>query len=527
MSQLNSCVGKQNYHLQDKTQWYGFHNIPTRQDTRCGYCYSKLKELGLATDMFQLDKELLGKIDCDSITDQRIASIAFQGYGFQVVSFDKSTPYLVHPSKANDRQKGLLVVEMPSMAEYCVNITRLGSTDNYFTYQMKIGDREVIVNNGEAIYYKSSTNISSFETGTQSNFKFIANTEENKSQINMGGLNSNIITIKISEYKRIRPEPVYYSRNIEYGTKEVFGGRTETGHKYTSHVNTQVTYDRFEKLRDFSVTIQLIYVKPNVQEYVNTNLRRFKNEVEYWENVQKTLLLNTTNVLPFVNDGSVLVTRPLLINIDKQPTPKQVKELTQSIDIVNTATTSDNQSLSSIIITPDDKGDRALMEQAIYNSTSPDITNQDISDKKLIEPIKVNEILSPKVNSLIAIQTTVAKVKSLQGKSILLVGEEDADDFLADLSSNILRENLNTKIQFVDTNTLGNRPDILVLPNYKGSLPRIDCQMLVSTRVRSDISPFESPANWIVLEGKFSETKVSNCLLKQDESSHSDDFELV
>jgi hypothetical protein len=207
-------MGKNHYENSNKTTWYGFYSKSIRYDTRCGYCRKILEELDIAKHdpMFHITMHSKN-IDCDSLTDKRIAYLNYNTFTFQVLSSDRKTPRLVHPPKASARDNGLLVVEMPETDEYCISISPkalMSAYNKYFSFTMKVGDEPVIVNGGKPIYYKGETIISCFETGKASSFKFVAHTKENSdTEVKNNDLNSNIITISINIYERIRTQSQY------------------------------------------------------------------------------------------------------------------------------------------------------------------------------------------------------------------------------------------------------------------------------------------------------------------------------
>jgi len=231
-----SCIGKGHYEDSYTTSWYGFNNKPISQDTRCEYCYKKILDLDprRADSMYMLASHT-GRIDCDSITDSDLASMMYKGFSFKVLSGDKSIPYLVHAPKANNRTNGVYTVEMPETADYCIEIEKLAPQHSggfsfqlanasqasnqthkkYYTFEMSVGERKVIVNQGKVIYYNGKVSVSGFETGKNANFKFIANKPGVSSSVSNTDPNSNIITITINEYKRI-PKIKHIEMSIMY-----------------------------------------------------------------------------------------------------------------------------------------------------------------------------------------------------------------------------------------------------------------------------------------------------------------------
>lgn len=278
MLTLNRCTGKSDYSLCDKTNWYGFYSKPISEDTRCEYCRLHMKKLGLDNELYCITRN--GRIDCDSIDDMRLSGISYKDFDISILSPDEKVPFLVHPENANARRHGVLTVEMPETQDYVVRIVpknkNFGNT--YYTFEMKVGNRNVVINNGNTIYYGGKTTVCGFRTGTNESFKFVANTSANGPVVND---NSNIITLNIIKYKREQKSVfALYNQNIKaYSSRRLsssrglIGGRTESGNRYVSNVDTRPTNDRFIPEETITVTIQLIHVPGDrYQSFIVPNL---------------------------------------------------------------------------------------------------------------------------------------------------------------------------------------------------------------------------------------------------------------
>lgn len=203
----NYCVGKGNYSLASTTNWFGFVYRPITRDTRCQYCAAHLKMLG-EQNLYGLATHS-AEIDCDSITDMTIAGMEHKGFSFGVRSPNGRTPFLVHPEKAAARHQGVLVVEMPEIQDYCVEINpqrNAFDSDKYYTFEMSVGDRAVVINDGRPIYYNGVTKVSGFTTGTNDSFKFVAEKKraEFAGATGINDPNTNLITIRIQTFRRER-----------------------------------------------------------------------------------------------------------------------------------------------------------------------------------------------------------------------------------------------------------------------------------------------------------------------------------
>lgn len=213
MTTYNGCVGKKHYGLSESTNWYGFSHKPISQDTRCEFCYQHMKRLGIADaeGMYRI-VDHSSTIDCDTLSDHRLTSLTTNNFRVRVESADGQTPYLVNTASEEKRNRGVLIVDMPETADYAVVLENLRPSyddSSYYTYTMKVGDREVVVNDGRKIYYQKKTRVSGFRTGSSESFRFVANTPGNGDASAESAV-SNVITIVIDRFRRER-QPRYIS----------------------------------------------------------------------------------------------------------------------------------------------------------------------------------------------------------------------------------------------------------------------------------------------------------------------------
>jgi hypothetical protein len=298
---LDRCVGKIPSFVDCK--WYGFYDTPISKDTRCEYCYNILKNTG--RPMYRLVTHS-GNINCDSISDAALSMMDYNGMKFQVLNGSKTAPFLAYGPKSANRADGVFTVEMPESTEYSI---KLDLPTNYYIYKAKVGDREVVVNNGQEIFYSGATTINGFEIGKNNNFKFIANKSGVGGPTDNKDPNSDLITIAVKTFRRERknvyraletsrgcdsddcwggPKPLKKGRrgldvfgpskkcaaddgDSDMGSgmdMELFAatsattykGRTEVGSGFVPTVNTNQTEDKFHPLKEFTVVIQLIHV---------------------------------------------------------------------------------------------------------------------------------------------------------------------------------------------------------------------------------------------------------------------------
>lgn len=441
------CSGKNNHRNSHKTEWYAFYNKPVSKDTRCSYCYNNIKQHGHldARSMYKYTG-VIDMIDCDSLYDMDIAGMQFKKFNFKITNIDSNTPRLVYPPKAHDRENGLLVVEMPETDEYMVHIEPPSDiygflTGNYYTFEMYVGGRKVIVNNDMKIFYNSKIRISGFETGKLSNFKFVADTANGGNS--SAPVNSNIITIKITEYKKIsthRRDVALFNNQpsdnyVDYLTSSyrsmdrancstdsfgltgnnkfetsysIYNDRTESGNKYVDNIKTRPTNDEFQHINGFTVTIQLIHVptphtnlpidSPAAIEiaYIDQRIKDIEQEQQQLRELQKKLLLtNSVFVQP----------------VTQQPVPN-TPIMSHTAPVPNTPETSPIWSIFQPITQP---------VRSVLQPTTP-IINNIPQESKVIQyiPILLNtklseELLKQLIENNQVNQPNMTDIKSIFG----------------------------------------------------------------------------------------------------------------
>lgn len=197
---LDHCIGKENYADSSKTNWYGFNPIPISEDTRCEYCYRHMKEIDPYGSIFPL-VQTSPRIDCDTILHPVLSMLESDGFRFQVVSQDMKRPFLIHPHRGNERQNGLLCVELPKQSKFAVTIDpqvseQIGK-NLYYSFKMRIGEKEVVVNGGKPTYYRDRTTIHGYSPTESFEFK-----AEGKTPNEYETKPENLIRIEVTVYKR-------------------------------------------------------------------------------------------------------------------------------------------------------------------------------------------------------------------------------------------------------------------------------------------------------------------------------------
>lgn len=229
---LDRCVGKRNYGLARQTNWFGFRTRPISDDTRCQYCATHLLMKG-EPNLYAL-ASFSDRIDCDSLDDAGLSKLSSNGFLFGVTSPDENVPFLVHPEKAEARRQGVLVVEMPAVQDYSVFIDPQNTRvyDKWYTFEMSVGDRKVLVNGGKTLYYNGRTKVSGFSTGSSDSFRFVA--EQKRAdfahEAGINAPNTNLITIRVNTFRREqKPKPVVFHPMSGWGYETYLNGNTYRG----------------------------------------------------------------------------------------------------------------------------------------------------------------------------------------------------------------------------------------------------------------------------------------------------------
>lgn len=338
-SMTECCMGTSNNWR--TTKWFGSYDKPASQYSLCELCADKLQLVDSKCALFPLNPDQYQQINCDSITDYRISALEYNKYVVQVLSKDLTVPFLVHAPEATKRADGLFVVAMPEKAEYCVRINRLPEHNVSFTVKMKVGSEEVVINNGNPIYYSDGLVVKGFRTGSVSNFMFVANKPGVNGPFENKDPNSNIITVEIDEYQyspRFRmPEQSYWSEDLHdrcddmdgsFNTRglgpklssaigsaapppsgpvqaeSLFLGRTERGSDRVEHIQTRTVDGKFNKIRGFAFTIQLIHVcnREKQLKKIAERLNQISEEQQQLLANQRKLMIDQSTLISVLPD---------------------------------------------------------------------------------------------------------------------------------------------------------------------------------------------------------------------------------
>lgn len=151
---------------------------------------------------------------------------------------------------------------------YAIRIKKHYHNDNdiYYTLKLgKVGNRNIVINDGEKIYYSDDLKIEGFKTGTNDSFLFLSLSKKDiaKGHKLEGNGDSNCISITIQKHKRTRAPKIssYSHHGSPYGMPKaccdfsVPSGNasmdgTVSGGRNVNHIGTTQTSDVFSPVGD-------------------------------------------------------------------------------------------------------------------------------------------------------------------------------------------------------------------------------------------------------------------------------------
>jgi len=212
------CAG--GIHRPSSTCGYRRWGIPSgmdsTEDTRCSYCMDKhiVDHLNITCKTathFQ-------SICCDSFRDMNIRAIQFRGFTVTVSAYlpeinEERPVFLVPGERAKATELGLGIFAMPTKTNYRIHVRKneaIYGNDVMFTLKARIGDKPVVINRGENIYYTTTADITGMTSGADDSFLFTAETAAAKASGNIpqGYNESNKFYLTLNVYHRERPKPV-------------------------------------------------------------------------------------------------------------------------------------------------------------------------------------------------------------------------------------------------------------------------------------------------------------------------------
>lgn len=289
---LLSCPGK--HRVSDNRSWYVPLGKTSHECTYCEECYTTFVK-GTPIDIGYTRHDKLYSCNCDFPKD--LNKLGLQKNDIRVTIVDAKT-FKVYSKLENEMANlnGVMHVALPTCTEYIICIENLNtSKDVYFTIESgKIGDKEIVINHGQKIYYKSELEIKGFKTGTNESFMFISQSNQEKSEgKTLEGENvTNVINLKVKKWRREVEEVMGYrggyrsrgggdrfgskggeaTKGFSYDSEPVdacgdffgssnslSGGATISGGSYVGNVQTTTTNDTFHPIDDtVEFLIQLV-----------------------------------------------------------------------------------------------------------------------------------------------------------------------------------------------------------------------------------------------------------------------------
>lgn len=153
---MSHCIGFSNI-----GEFYAFKGISYTNDTRCAYCQKRIKELFIPGEMHRIITKNQSNFRCNSISDLRISGMVYRGFSFQILSDCLTYPYLVHPYRLDQRNVGVLHVDMACDKKYAIKIGPESlESDEYYQYKIILNgqtiDKNLIMTNEISVIHNPS-----------------------------------------------------------------------------------------------------------------------------------------------------------------------------------------------------------------------------------------------------------------------------------------------------------------------------------------------------------------------------------
>ena len=322
-----ACPGK--HRVSDNRSWYIPLGKTSRECTYCEECYTTFIK-GTPVDVGYTKSNTVYSCCCDYPKD--MSKFGLHKNDIQVTIIDSMT-YKVYPKLENDMANlnGVMHIILPTCTEYIICIENLNTNkDIYFTFEYgKLGNKEININHGQRIYYKTELEIKGFKTGTNDSFMFMSHSTQDKSEgKTLEGENvTNIISLKIKKWRRT--EVYYRSRGATKGYSgdrgdrgaakgmyfdsdseplnaslecynSLSGGATVSGGSYVDSIRTTSTDDIFNPLDEpIEFLIQLVCNQSETEKYEANKKYYLKKDLEAREALlsKKKVIDNTIKKL--------------------------------------------------------------------------------------------------------------------------------------------------------------------------------------------------------------------------------------
>ncbi|QKF93590.1 hypothetical protein QKU48_gp0132 [Fadolivirus algeromassiliense] len=309
------CPGRNR--VSDNRKWYIPLGKTSSECTYCQECYETFVK-GTPKDEGFVCQSGLYQCNCDYPKDY--TNKCLEKDNFRVILTDTKTGKvfeLIPNTLAN--LNGVAQFVLPTCSNYSITIDNLdGATYSWFSFVSgRVGDKDIVINNGQTIYHKNSLEIRGFKTGTNDSFLFYSpsNKEKWEGKTLEGENVTNVINLKLRRYTRISNPEVYLSKGfstrggdghyLNYGmipgtyecslqcssssrNESYSGGATLSGGSNVDHIRTTTTKDTFNPQGSVvEFVIQLICNQSDDEKY-NAN-QAYNMKVDY---EKRQVLLN-------------------------------------------------------------------------------------------------------------------------------------------------------------------------------------------------------------------------------------------
>lgn len=320
--------------------WYIPNGYTSATCTCCNVCFSKYIKNTQYEGNFRKHPEQMNNCNCDFsniyFINDKARTIQRDDVKVSIIENynPKSTTVtdtcLIGPNGAITNNLADTIITMSNTATfdlvtntpYVIQIKKYHHDDNnnniWYSLKLgKVGNRDIIINNGEQIYYYDSLMIEGFKTGTNDSFLFLSLSEKDVAEGHRldNNENSNCISLMIQKYRRVarrRPPPpppppphpalnqkIPYT-NIDFGALASAGqggsvDGTVSGGQNVNHVETTQTNDIFYQIGE-PIEFQ-IRLTCNMSE----ELKYKKNESYFASQLKKELEKEKTEINKQVN----------------------------------------------------------------------------------------------------------------------------------------------------------------------------------------------------------------------------------
>lgn len=279
------CPGK--YRVTDSRKWYIPPGKTTSDCTYCEECYNNHIK-GTSDDYGYNVYNNLNQCNCDYPKDYSQHELLKNDVKVMVINKKTKQPFLKMDNMSANLN-GVAHFVLPTCSEYEIAIENVNNTQNtYLTFETgKVGDKNIVINDGQKIYYPRTINVQGFKTGTNDSFMFLSlsNQEKYEGKSVENENVSNILSIKVQKWTR--QQVPSYSDWDSYGMgrskgmclescaaprsrshESVSGGATVSGGQYVSGVQTTSTKDKFvETGGPVEFLIQLVCNQTDYEKY--------------------------------------------------------------------------------------------------------------------------------------------------------------------------------------------------------------------------------------------------------------------